>query len=384
MRVDDLDFDLPSGLIAATAAEPRDAARLLVVSRNNPDRLEHRTVRDLPDLLSTGDLLVTNDSHVVPARFRATNTETGGKAEGLWLREISPDDPAFGACAPQADGRLIWSALVKVRRHRAGRVLAVLDREGETSAVRLQFLTPDPTEQGAWCVSAWDESNPDAGTPEILDRVGLAPLPPYILHARRDAGEEQDRPDDLERYQTIYATDDAAHHAPRSSGSVAAPTAGLHFTPALLGNLAARGIDRTAVTLHVGTGTFKTIEADDLDDHPMHAEWCAIPDSARRRLDAASRVIAVGTTAARTLEAFAARGAPSPPWLETDLLIQPGHRWRAMDGLMTNFHLPRSTLLALVAALFPEGIERVRAIYQEAIRERYRFFSFGDAMLILP
>ncbi len=376
MRVDDLDFHLPSELIAATAAEPRDSARLLVVSRSNPARLEHRTVRDLPDLLTPGDLLVTNDSRVVPARFHAINTETGGKAEGLWLRDDGRD----------AQGRTVWSALVKARRHRPGRVLAVLDRGHKRTSIRLEFLEPDETETGAWRLAVWDERDAEATTPALLDRVGLAPLPPYIRHARRDAGLDQDRDDDRDRYQTVYATDDDAHHAPGASGSVAAPTAGLHFTPELLERLASMGVPRTSVTLHVGTGTFKTVEADDLNDHPMHAEWCAIPPEAAARLRAADRVIAVGTTAARTLEAFASLppGAPVPEWVETDLLIQPGHTWRAMQGLLTNFHLPRSTLLALVAALFPDGIERVHAIYAEAIHERYRFFSFGDAMLILP
>jgi S-adenosylmethionine:tRNA ribosyltransferase-isomerase len=374
--VDELDFHLPQGLIAATAAQPRDSARLLVVSRSDPDRLEHRTVRDLPDLLASGDLLVTNDSRVVPARFNAVNTDTGGKAEGLWLRDAGRD----------SGERLVWSALIKARRHRPGRVLTLHDRAGARSSVRLEFLERDETEPGAWLVAAWDESDPDATTPDLLERVGHAPLPPYIRHARRDAGMDQDRADDLDRYQTVYATDDDAHHAPGAAGSVAAPTAGLHFTPALLKTLEGGGVARTSVTLHVGTGTFKTVETADLNDHPMHAEWCAVPPDARARIGAAQRVIAVGTTAARTLEAFAAlpAGRPAPAWLETDLLIQPGHAWRVLHGLMTNFHLPRSTLLALVAALFPEGIERVRAIYEEAIRERYRFFSFGDAMLILP
>ncbi len=382
MLVNDLDFELPGDLIAATATEPRDAARMLVVSRSDPSRLEHRIVRDLPSLLSPGDLLVTNDSRVVPARFRGSNTETGGRAEGLWLRDVAPGDPARGTIEPEVRGRTIWSALVKARRHRAGRVLAVQSRDGFPSPVRLEFLAPDPTEPGAWLLAAWDNDTPGALTPEMLACVGLAPLPPYILHARRDAGLEQDRPDDLDRYQTIYAADDRT--ARHSTGSVAAPTAGLHFTPALFDRLENAGVGRAPVTLHVGTGTFKTVEADDLNEHPMHAEWCSIPDPTRARMNSARRVIAVGTTAARTLEAFAALKDTPPAWLETDLLIQPGHTWRSLDGLMTNFHLPRSTLLALVAALFPEGVERVRAIYDEAIRERYRFFSFGDAMLILP
>lgn len=383
MRVDALDFHLPPELIAATAAEPRDAARLLVVSRTDPDRLEHRFVRDLPELLAPGDLLVTNDSRVIPARFIAVNAETGGKAEGLWLHDAGRD----------ARGRCLWTAMVKARRQRAGRVLAVQDRNGRATGIRLEFIERDESEPGAWRLAAWDEENPGAGTPEMLMRVGLAPLPPYIRSARRDAGLAADRDDDLDRYQTVYAAGEAAAPEPACAGgsaglvgSVAAPTAGLHFTPELLDRLAGLGVARTAVTLHVGTGTFKTVEAEDLSDHPMHTERCAIPASARDAMDRAARVIAVGTTAARTLEAFGKlpAGADRSAWLETELLIQPGHEWRGLHGLMTNFHLPRSTLLALVAALFPEGIDRVHAIYAEAIRERYRFFSFGDAMLILP
>lgn len=376
MRLDELDFDLPADLIAATAAEPRDAARLLVVSRSDPDRLEHRAVRDLPALLRAGDLLVTNDSRVVPARFRALNTETGGKAEGLWLGDDG-----------RHDGAPVWTALVKARRHRPGRVLRLLTRTGEPSTATLEFLEPSAIEQGAWRLAARDESDPDATTAAMLSKTGLAPLPPYIRHARRDAGLDQDRDDDIDRYQTVYAQ--GIRQTGPTAGSVAAPTAGLHFTPGLLGALASMGVERAGVTLHVGTGTFKTVETEDLTDHPMHAEWCSIPSETRSRLDAtladpARRVVAVGTTAARTLESFAATGTGAPGWLETDLLIQPGHAWRSLDGLLTNFHLPRSTLLALVAALFPDGIERVRAIYAEAIRERYRFFSYGDAMLILP
>lgn len=377
MRLDELDFDLPGGLIAATAAEPRDAARLLVVSRSDPGRLEHRVVRDLPDLLNRGDLLVPNDSRVVPARFRGINEITSGKADGLWLGDDGETE----------DGRPVWTALVKARRHRAGRVIRLLDREGAPSPITLEFVEPSEAEQGAWRLAARDESDPGASTGAMLARVGLAPLPPYIRHARRDAGLEQDQGDDIERYQTVYAQGVAT--TGKASGSVAAPTAGLHFTPDLLTRLTERGVERAPVTLHVGTGTFKTVETEDLSDHPMHAEWCSIPDGTHAlleaaRLDPSRRVIAVGTTAARTLEAFAEARPARSPWLETDLLIQPGHTWGTVDGLMTNFHLPRSTLLALVAAMLPGGIERVHEIYKEAIRERYRFFSFGDAMLILP
>lgn len=374
MRLDELEFDLPPGLIAATAAEPRDSARLLVVSRSDPTRLEHRTVRDLADLLDADDLLVTNDSRVVPARFRAINPQTQGKAQGLWLNDDGTDSA----------GNPIWTALIKARRHRAGRVLRLLNHEGEPSPITLEFLEPSTAEPGAWRLIAKDDSDPNTKTPQMLELVGLAPLPPYILNARRDAGLDRDRADDINRYQTVYAQHAGQSLNDPAAGSVAAPTAGLHFTPGLLDRLSQAGINRASVTLHVGTGTFKTVETDDLSDHPMHAEWCSIPSQTREQTQAAKRTIAVGTTAARTLEAFAQMPSPSAGWLETDLLIQPGHPWQAVDGLLTNFHLPRSTLLALVAALFPDGIDRVQAIYAEAIRERYRFFSFGDAMLILP
>jgi len=372
--VDDLDFDLPPSLIATAPVEPRDSARLLVISRSDPGRLEHRRVRDLPELVERGDAMVFNRSRVLPARFLARSLSTGGRAEGLWLRDDGRAE----------DGRRVWVALVKARRHRAGRVLELVDARGGATGVRLEFLGPAADEPGAWRLgvdSDWED------TPALLDRVGLPPLPPYIRHARRDAGLETEDERDRERYQTVYAGSTASPSGEGSAGSVAAPTAGLHFTPALLSALDGRGVSRHEVVLHVGTGTFKPVEVADLDEHPMHAEWCSMPEGVRGALSSARRVIAVGTTSARTVEAYAAlseSGGVLPEWLETDLLIQPGYRWRRVDGLLTNFHLPRSTLLALVAALVPGGIGRVREVYGEAIREGYRFFSYGDAMLILP
>lgn len=377
MRVEELDYHLPPDRIATTPAEPRDAARLLVISRSDPARLEHRLVRDLPGLLERDDLLVLNRSRVLPARFEGRNLDTGGRIEGLWLRDDGRD----------SEGRRIWVALVKARRHRPGRVLGLVTTRGEPTPIRLEFLESAPDEPGAWRIAIRELDGGAPDTPEILERVGRPPLPPYIRHARRDRGLNEDDDRDAERYQTVYAASCDSPTGEGAGGSVAAPTAGLHFTPGLLERLEAAGVRREEVVLHVGTGTFKPVEAEDLDDHPMHAEWCSMAETPRRAIFGAGRVIAVGTTAARTIEAHALaieRGEIPPAWLETDLLIQPGYRWRRVDGLLTNFHLPRSTLLALVAAIIPGGIDRVRSIYDTAIREGYRFYSFGDAMLILP
>lgn len=377
MRVEELDYHLPQACIAVAPAEPRDAARLLVISRSDPARLEHRFVRDLPGLLRPEDLLVLNRSRVLPARFEGRNLDTGGRIEGLWLRDDGRD----------AEGRRVWVALVKARRHRPGRVLGLVTARGKATPIRLEFLEPSADDPGAWRIAVRDLDGGDPETPTILERVGRPPLPPYIRHARRDRGlgEENDR--DGELYQTVYAASCESPTGEGAGGSVAAPTAGLHFTPELLNRLESAGVRREEVVLHVGTGTFKPVEVEDLDEHPMHREWCSMSEAARRSIFGAGRVIAVGTTAARTIEAHALaieRGEVPPAWLETDLLIQPGYRWRRVDGLLTNFHLPRSTLLALVAAIVPGGIDRVRTLYDTAIREGYRFYSFGDAMLILP
>lgn len=385
MRVDELDYHLPSDLIATSPAPTRDAARMLVISRSDPDRLEHRTVRDLPALLNPGDSLVLNRSKVLPARFVARNLSTGGRAEGLWLR----DDPARPGETPEgnAETRRIWIALIKARRHRPGRVFELIAPDGRDSGVRLELLARADDEPGAWRVAAWSVDDPSLDTPAMLARAGRPPLPPYIRHARRDAGMDPEDAHDPDRYQTVYAGPPEPPAGRGPAGSVAAPTAGLHFTPALLDALHTSGITTHEVVLHVGTGTFKPVEVDDLNDHPMHSEWCSMPPPVRDAVFGSRRVIAVGTTSARTIESYAAlleRGGDNLDWIETDLLIAPGYRWRRVDGLLTNFHLPRSTLLALVAAMLPGGIDRLHAVYAEAIRQRYRFFSFGDAMLILP
>ncbi len=384
MRTEELDFDLPQELIAIRPCEPRDAARLMVLSRTDPDFLEHRRVRDLPEILRPGDTLVFNRTRVLPARFEGKNIDTGGGVQGLWLRDGGPD----------ADGALTWIVLLKARRFRPGRRVALL-HEGRPAGVELVLLAKEETDEpGAWRVRV--EADPRGTTEDLLQRAGMTPLPPYILAARKAAGAAVADAFDRAAYQTVFAD-------PGASGSVAAPTAGLHFTPELLERLAARGVRRDEVTLHVGAGTFKPVEAETLEEHRMHAEWCSLgPDPERFFRDAnRGRLITVGSTSTRTIEAYAAlrerggsggesggeggeeRGGALPEWLATDLLIAPGYRPKRVDGVMTNFHLPRSTLIALVAGLLPGGIEQVRRVYREAIRERYRFFSYGDAMVIL-
>lgn len=373
MLTSDLDFDLPESLIATHPADPRDAARLLHATRGG-QLLRHATVRDLPRLLQPGDLLVFNTTRVLPARFAGVRADTGGRVRGLYL-------------GPGPEARQ-WRCMLRARRFRQGAVVLLHDRSGERAGVGLTLERDEG--DGAWLVLA-DTAEPAEA---VLARIGLAALPPYILAARRRAGLAPDDDLDLQRYQTVYA---------QTAGSVAAPTAGLHFTPALLESLDRRGIERAEVTLHVGLGTFKPVETERIEDHPMHAEWCSMGARCIERVLRARgegrRVIAVGTTAARTLESYASVGATAAPdpaapagpaSLHTSLLIAPGYRWRWTDGLLTNFHLPRSTLLAMVAALLESaespglGIARLQALYAEAVRDRYRFFSFGDAMLLTP
>lgn len=357
LRTDDLDFVLPQDRIATEPADPRDCARLLVVRRSDPDAIEHRIVRDLPAFLNAGDTLVVNTTRVLQARFIGANIDTGGKIQGLYLRDGSEAGT--------------WVVLIKARRHRTGARFRVAHPE-RTEHVDLELLGRAEDEDGAWIVRV-------VGDPATaLDRIGLPPLPPYILSARQQQGGDADRADDRDRYQTIYADE---------PGSVAAPTAGLHFTPRLLDELAAAGVGREDVTLHVGSGTFKPVEAEHVEEHDMHAERCAmvpgVMESLRQTKASGGCVIPIGTTSCRTIESFAARNLDHGS-IDTDLLITPGYDWRLTDGLLTNLHLPRSTLLAMVGALLPGGVERLKAIYAEAIRAEYRFFSFGDAMLILP
>jgi S-adenosylmethionine:tRNA ribosyltransferase-isomerase len=342
MRLSDFDYALPEELVAQEPVSPRDASRLLVLRREGPP--EHRRFAELDALLAPGDLLVFNDTKVIPARL-VGRKESGGKAEIL-------------LCEPLAGGLgRRWRAMGQASKPiRAGAVLAfdglsarVLEAEGEG------FYLVELDREGDALEAA-------------LARAGRIPLPPYI---RRDPDAR-----DRTRYQTIWA---------RAPGSAAAPTAGLHFTEALLARLDARGVRRTAVTLHVGPGTFLPIRGDDLEGHRMHAERYEVPEAAAGEIAACrargGRVVAVGTTSVRTLESAFDGARVAPGEGRTALFVRPGHAFRAVDALVTNFHLPRSTLLVLACAF--GGRDRVLAAYRDAVAARYRFFSYGDAMLLL-
>lgn len=380
MRTEELDYELPRELVAVRPAEPRESARLMVV---RGERVEHRVVGDLPEVLGRGDRLVMNATRVLPARFEGVFDETGGSVEGLWLR----DEPGAGA--------LRWAVLLRAKRPREGRVVR-LERGGVRTGVELRLVERAEAEgPGAWVVEVEGRGG-DGGlegetTPRVLERAGLTPLPPYILAARRDRAIESDDASDRAWYQSVVAASGAGGGVGGAFGdggwgSVAAPTASLHVTEGMLARLSARGVDVERVTLHVGSGTFRGIETERVDEHVMHAEWCSLWPSGRERVlgPCGGRVVAVGTTAARTLESFAGVVAGGAGWMSTRLMITPGYRWRAVGGLLTNFHLPRSTLMALVSAMLPGGVEQLRGLYAEAVRERYRFYSFGDAMLVLP
>lgn len=345
MRTADLDFHLPPELIAQTPADRREQSRLLVYQRSDQS-IAHRAFSDLPSLLRPGDLLVLNDTRVLPARFWLRK-ETGGRVEGLFLDEVAP-------------GR--WRAMLRG----VGGSRPLLHFAG---APEIAVEVVAPIGGGEYEIAV--ATDQPAG--DLLARLGQMPLPPYIKRDREH--DDRDRLD-RERYQTVYAD---------RPGSVAAPTAGLHFTPELFDALDQRGVQRAMVTLDVGMGTFKPVSTDTLDEHVMHTERYTITPAAADALNAAKadrrRIIAVGTTAARVLESQPADTPFAPKRDTTNIFIRPGYAWRHVDALITNFHLPRSTLIALVAAIV--GIDEQRRIYAEAIERRYRFFSYGDAMVIL-
>lgn len=359
MKTDEFDYALPADRIAQTPIEPRDASRLMVVERASGS-IVHRRFRDLPEYMRAGDVLVLNDSRVIPARLFA-HKSSGGRVELLLLRRL--------------DGER-WEALVGGKRVRRGAQLLIDDGD-----LRLTARVEDDLGDARRVVVF------DAPLTPLLGRLGHTPLPPYIHHSLADG----------ERYQTVYS---------RVDGSAAAPTAGLHFTPELLLTLRDRGVVLVHTTLHIGLDTFKPVSTERVEDHAIHSEWASLSPDAARALNQArlsgGRIVAVGTTAVRTLETAALRalGAdgslqhatrePSSacPWQTvaacegpTDLFIFPGFRFRAVDVLVTNFHLPRSSLLMLVSAF--AGSELIRRAYDVAIAEDYRFYSFGDAMLIL-
>ncbi len=341
MRVDAFDFDLPPERIALRPARPRDAARMLVVQG---DAMSDAGVRDLPSLLRTGDCLVFNDTRVIPAQLEGRR-----------------GDARIGATLHKRIDLRRWQAFVRnAKRLRVGETVdfgagveAVAEDRLADGSVILAFSGDEPVEL-------------------LLERAGTMPLPPYI------AGKRPTDADDRRDYQTMFARED---------GAVAAPTAALHFTPELLAALEAAGILTETLTLHVGAGTFLPVKADDTDDHVMHAEWGRIDAATAERLNAVrargGRVIAVGTTSLRLLESAAHdTGEIAPFEGDTAIFITPGYRFKAIDGLMTNFHLPRSTLFMLVSALM--GLETMQSAYSHAIDEGYRFYSYGDASLLLP
>ena len=357
ISIAEYDYDLPPERIAQTPIEPRDHARMLVLHRDS-GQIEHKHVYDIIDYLNPGDLLVLNDTRVIPARLLGRK-ETGGRAEVFLLRELE-------------DGR--WEALVKGKSLTPGKKV-IIEREGAPTVTAIIEEELD----GPRRIVRFDRD-----IDHLLDELGEIPLPPYIHRPLEDP----------ERYQTIYG---------RHEGAVAAPTAGLHFTPELLIALREKGVQFAYVTLHVGLGTFQPVKEENALAHKMHSEWMELTPATARLINdtrlAGGRIVAVGTTSVRVLETAAkiALGLkpsdPAPPNLvcgwktvaawtgETDLYIYPGHHFRAVDAMLTNFHLPKSTLLLLVAAF--AGKDLIFKAYEEAIREGYRFFSFGDAMLIL-
>lgn len=340
MKTSDFYYDLPEELIAQDPLENRSDSRLMVLDKKT-GAVSHHIFRDIVEYLQPGDCLVINDTKVIPARLIGSKEDTGAKIEVLLLKRKTGD---------------VWETLVKPGRKAkpgtriqfgegllVGEVMDIVD-EGNR-LIHFEF---------------------DGIFEEILDQLGQMPLPPYITHQLKDK----------DRYNTVYAT---------HSGSAAAPTAGLHFTPELLRTIEEKGIDIARVTLHVGLGTFRPVKVDDVENHHMHSEFYMIDEVAAEKINRAKengkRVICVGTTSCRTIESAAdenGRLKPCSGW--TEIFIYPGYQFKIIDGLITNFHLPESTLLMLVSAL--AGKEHILAAYEEAVRERYRFFSFGDAMFI--
>ncbi len=361
LPVEALDYDLPERLIARWPADPRDTARLLVVHRDS-GTLEHRTVRDLPQYMHADDLVVFNNTAVFPARIAARRTDTGGRVEGLYLHDLPAGQ---------------WQMMLKSNgKLRPGQSIELLDADDQPSGIVVELQRRIDSQ---WAVRVESDQQPQ----QVLQRVGRTPLPPYILRARTHSSDDDPIVDAVDRvwYQTVYAD-------PQLAGSVAAPTAGLHFTENLLAELDARGVERRYVTLHVGAGTFKPIDEPTLWQHIMHREHYDVSPEVCKSLKQATserrRILAIGTTTVRTLESL-----PSPlsdPDLritsQTDLCIAPGYQFKLVNAMMTNFHLPRSTLLALVAAFI--GLDWLLDIYRQAIEREYHFYSYGDAMLILP
>lgn len=342
LKVDLFDFHLPEELIAQTPLEQRDASRLMVLNKETGN-VKHHMFHDLLDYVQEGDCLVLNDTRVLPARLFGTKEDTGANIEVLLLKQTQGDT---------------WETLVKpAKRVKEGTVISFGDG-------RLTAVCKETSDQGGRLL----EFNYEGIFYEVLEQLGEMPLPPYI----------KERLDDQERYQTVFA---------REQGSAAAPTAGLHFTEEMLEQLKTKGVHIAFLTLHVGLGTFRPVSVDDLEEHDMHSEFYQVSEGTAALLNSVrekgGRIISVGTTSTRTLETIATehngKFVASSGW--TNIFIFPGYEFKAIDGMITNFHLPKSTLIMLVSAL--AGRENVISAYEQAVAEKYRFFSFGDAMLIL-
>ncbi|MEB3217082.1 MAG: tRNA preQ1(34) S-adenosylmethionine ribosyltransferase-isomerase QueA [Nostocales cyanobacterium 94392] len=353
--LDGYDYDLPPQLIAQNPVVPRDSSRLLVVDSLNTGIQkipQNRIFCDLPVILRPQDLLVMNDTKVIPARLYGRKS-TGAEIEVLLLEELQHN---------------CWLALVKPgKRFKQGSEIIFESRKDSLEPCQKLVAKVLQTDEATGGRLLEFDLPPQTSLLQLLDIFGEIPLPPYITAS--NAASQQ--------YQTVYA---------EHPGAVAAPTAGLHFTPQLLETLQQSGINRAFITLHVGVGTFRPVEVEDVTTHEMHKEWIEVPVETVEQIRATKakggRIIAVGTTVVRALEAAAKEGELQPFCGETNLFIYPGYKWRVVQGLITNFHLPRSSLLMLVSALI--GRQRLLSVYQEAIKSRYRFYSFGDAMLILP
>ncbi|HEY9630105.1 MAG TPA: tRNA preQ1(34) S-adenosylmethionine ribosyltransferase-isomerase QueA [Coleofasciculaceae cyanobacterium] len=352
------DYVLPETHIAQNPVSPRDSSRLLAIDSLTSH--QHRIFRELPELLRPGDLLVMNNTRVIPARLYGRRVD-GAKIELLlleeqqqncWLALVKPGKRMKPGTQIEFGGSEMESGLESGLESRDGPVLTatVMAIDPATGGRLIQFDLP-----------------PERSLLPLLSKLGVVPLPPYITDSQADP----------EQYQTVYAD---------RPGAVAAPTAGLHFTPELLDRLQAIGIQQSFVTLHVGVGTFRPVEVEDITQHNMHSEWLEVPpetaEKVRQTQASGGRIIAVGTTAVRALEGASQNGTIQPYCGRTEIFIYPGYQWQVVDGLITNFHLPKSSLLMLVSALI--GRKRLLALYQEAIAQQYRFYSFGDAMVILP
>ncbi len=359
MNLTQLDYHLPEDRIATTPSEPRDSARLMVVERAT-GRVTHRTVKDLLEIAGgpgLGDLMLFNQTRVLKAKFEGVRVSTGGKVGGLFLTSH-----------PNGE----WDVLFETR----GTLLPGEVVRLEAGGVSTELKLVNKVEAGQWRVMPLGETNPET----VLKQVGQTPLPPYIVKERKKHHQAGVTSYDDARYNTVYA---------REAGSVAAPTAGLHFTPGLLAGLEAKRVSRAMLTLHVGIGTFATIKTERVEDHPIHAEFLQVPGETVRAIQKvrarSGRVFVVGTTSVRAVESLPAgwEGMAEGYADWTRLLITPGFHFRFTDCLMTNFHLPRSSLLALVAAMPGVGIERLMMWYKIAIDEGYRFYSYGDAMVLI-